>query len=55
MTICLGRSCAFSLLCVSFVNIYQFVCPSFPFGFEGEMWDLIVLIPDLLFNIRSVT
>ena len=22
------------------------VCPSFPFGFEGGMWDLIVLIPD---------
>ena len=22
------------------------VCPSFPFGFEGGMWDLVVLIPD---------
>ena len=22
------------------------VCPSFPFGFEGGMWDLLVLIPD---------
>ena len=22
------------------------VCPSFPFGIEGGMWDAIVLIPD---------
>ena len=26
MTICLGKSCSFGLLCVSFVNVYQFVC-----------------------------
>ena len=27
--------------------VYQFLCVSFfPFGFEGGMWDLIVLIPD---------
>ena len=23
-----------------------FVCPSFPFGLLGGMWDVIVLIPD---------
>ena len=23
-----------------------FVCVSFPFDFEGRMWDLIVVIPD---------
>ena len=29
------------------MDVYQFfVCPTFPFGFEGGMWDLIVLIPD---------
>ena len=33
--ICLFRSCFW--LCV---------CVSFPFGFEGGIWDLIVLIPD---------
>ena len=22
------------------------MCPSFPFGIEGGMWDVIVLIPD---------
>ena len=48
MITCLGKSCSFGLLCVSFVNVYQFlcVCLSFPFGFEGGVWDLIVLIPD---------
>ena len=44
MATCLGKSCLFGLLCVSFVNVYLFlfcVCP-FPFGFEGGMWELIV-------------
>ena len=27
------------------MNVYQFVCASFPFGFEGEMWYSIVLVP----------
>ena len=46
MTTCLGKSCSFGLLCVSFVNVYQFwVSPSVPFGIEGGMWDVIVLIP----------
>ena len=33
---------------MSFMNVYQFVCvcSSFPFVFEGGIWDLIVLIPD---------
>ena len=42
MTTCLGKNCSFGLLCVTFVN----VCPSFPFGFEGGVWDLNVSIPD---------
>ena len=47
MSTCLGKSSSFDLLCVSFVNVYQFsVCPSFHFGIEGGMWDVIVLIPD---------
>ena len=47
MTTCLGKSCLFSLLGVSFVNVYQlYVCPSFPFGIEGGIWDVIVFIPD---------
>ena len=48
MTTCLGKCCSFSFLCVSFVNVHEFlcVCASFPFGFEGGMWNLIVLIPD---------
>ena len=48
MTTCLGKSCSFGLLCVSFVGVCQIlcVCPSFPFGIEGRMWVVIVLIPD---------
>ena len=56
MTTCLGKSCTFGTLCLSFVNVYQFVCEylSFPFGFEGGMWDLIVLIPDHTLIITGV-
>ena len=46
MTTCLGESCSFGSLCMSFVNVYQFVCVcvcvSFSFGFEGRIRDLIV-------------
>ena len=46
MTTCLEKSCSFLLLCISYVNAYQFfVCPSFPFGFESGLWDLIELSP----------
>ena len=31
---------------MSFVNVYQFACVSFPFGLECGICDLIVLIPD---------
>ena len=41
MTTCLGKSCSFGLSCVSFVNVYQFVCASFPFGFECGKFDCI--------------
>ena len=55
MTICLGKNCSFGFLCVFSLNVYQFsACPSFPFGFKGGMWDVIVLITDycLLFTLR---
>ena len=46
MTTCMGKSCSFGLLCVSEWAFVKFcVYPSFPFGFEGRMWDVIVLIP----------
>ena len=46
MTTCLGKSCSLWLLCVCFVNFYQcmYVC-IYPFGFEGGMYNVIVLIP----------
>ena len=47
MTTCLGNSCLFALLFVSFVGICQIVCVSFfPIGIEGKMRVVIVLIPD---------
>ena len=62
MPTCSGKICSFCLLCVSFVNVYQFKYVfSFPFGFEGGMWD--VLLPDYclsfyftvyVFSIRTV-
>ena len=42
----MGKNCSFGLLCVSFVGVCQIFCPSFPFGIEGRMWVVIVLIPD---------
>ena len=45
MATCLGKSCSFGLLCVPFVDIYQFVyVPLSLIGFEGGMWYLIVLV-----------
>ena len=43
MTICLGKSCSFSV-CRKLLSIYVF--SNFPFGFEGRMWDLIVSVSD---------
>ena len=42
MTTCLGKTCSFCLPCMSFENS----CYAFPFGFEGGIQNLIVLIPD---------
>ena len=45
MTTCLGKSCSFSLLCVSFVHVYQFLRELLShLVFGGGMWDLIVLV-----------
>ena len=32
------------------------MCPSFPFGFEGGIWDFIVLVPDhsFLFTLTQI-
>ena len=54
MTTCLGKSCSFGLLCVSFVGICYIlcVCPSFPVGIEGRIWDVVVLIPGSCLSIN---
>ena len=46
MTNCLRKTCSFGLLCMSFVNVDQFVCASFSFDCEDGSWDSIVLAPD---------
>ena len=47
MTTCLGKSCAFGLLRVAFVNCCQFMYLVVSlFVFEGRMWDLIVSVSD---------
>ena len=37
---------SFALLCVSIVNVYQFMCVLLSHGSEGGVWDLIVFVPD---------
>ena len=52
MANCLGKSCSYVILCVSFVNVYEFVFVLVSlFNFDGGMWDLIVLIPDLCLSV----
>ena len=50
MTICLGKRCSFGLLCMSSIWVHQFVSgceyACFPFGLEGGLCSLIVLVPD---------
>ena len=46
MTTYLGKSCSIGFLCVSFMNVYEFVSASFPFGFDGGIWDFVVLVPN---------
>ena len=33
-------------MCLSWALVECCVCPSFPFGIEGGMWDVTELIPD---------
>ena len=48
MTFCLGKSYSFGLLCVRVIREHLSVCvrSSFPFGFEGGIWDLIIFFSD---------
>ena len=53
MTTSLGKSCSFGLLCLLWAFVKFCVCPSFPFGIEGRICVVIVLIPDHCFSIYS--
>ena len=47
MAACLGGGCLFGLPRVPFAGCCRFnVFGSFPFGFDGRIWDLIVSVPD---------
>ena len=47
MNTCLGKSCSFWFTIHVFRECLTIsVCVSFPFGFEGGMWDSILLVPD---------
>ena len=46
MATCLGKSCSFVLMRVFRDRIFICVCFFSFFGFEGGMWELIVLVPD---------
>ena len=46
MTTYLVKSCSFSLLCLSFVDVVELCMCPFPFRIESRMWVVIVLIPD---------
>ena len=37
------------------MNVYQYVCASFPSGFEGGMRNLIVLVPDYCLSFYFVS
>ena len=41
ITTSLEKSFSFGILCVPLVNVYPFVCASFPYGFESVIFDLI--------------
>ena len=51
MTTCLGKSCSFGLLGLSFENVYHILCLSF-FPFWYCWWDVMVLIPDHCLSIN---
>ena len=43
----LGKSCSFGLPVGAFHKLLSiYVINYFPFGFEGNIWDLIVSVPD---------
>ena len=47
MDTCLGKSCSFDFTACAFRKLLSiYVFSSFPFGFEGRIWDLIVPVSD---------
>ena len=56
MTPCLGKSCfSVNCACLSWAFIKFYVFPSFRFGIEGGMLDVILFIPDLCLSINFIS
>ena len=54
MTICLGKSCSFKLLCTSFVNVYECVCVCVCvcfISFWFSHWDVGFLLCQIVFYV----
>ena len=55
MTTCLGKSCSSGLLCVSQLNVNQFVCVSFIFLLTlGMGMEFRLLVPGLVFTLYII-
>ena len=54
MTTCLGKSCSFGLSCVSFVNVYQFLCASFSFGMKDLVLKFLIIAHFLIMRYLRV-
>ena len=54
MTTCLGKSCSFWFtVCVFHERLSIYGRAFSPSGFEGGMWDLVILAPDLRISFYS--
>ena len=52
MTTCLGKSCSFGLLCMTYVNVYEFVCVLLSLlVLRVGCGNLIILILDHCFSV----
>ena len=54
MTTCLEKSCSINCTCLSWALVKLCVCPSVPFGIEGGVKGVIVLIPDHCLSIYFI-
>ena len=54
MATCLGKSCSFGLLCMSFVNVYHFVCVLLRMGFGIWLYNFLSIAFLFTFLVRNL-